>query len=295
MLLSKTTVLPDRNVIRVGGPDAEKLLQGVITNDMGLLAQQPAIFAALLTPQGKVLTDFFVSKAGDDFLLETAEAQAAELVKRLTLYKLRAKADIHDVTAEHAVLATWGKSPSSSGETQGAMSFPDPRLPALGLRVLAEARFASDIAAAGNEADVSPDDYHAHRIALGVPEGGKDYVFGDTFPHDVNFDLIHGISFTKGCFIGQEVVSRIQHRGAARKRIVIVKADAPLRSGAHIEAGAAVMGTIGSVAGTRGLGLVRLDRAEEARANGQALTADGTKLVISLPHYMRQSASSDAP
>ena len=167
MLLSKTTVLSDRNVIQVGGPDAEKLLQGVITNDMGLLAKQPAIFAALLTPQGKVLTDFFVSKAGDDFLLETAEAQAAELVKRLTLYKLRAKADIHDVTAEHAVLATWGKSPSSSGETQGAMSFPDPRLPALGLRVLAEARFAGDIAAAGNEADVSPDDYHAHRIALG--------------------------------------------------------------------------------------------------------------------------------
>jgi tRNA-modifying protein YgfZ len=294
-MLAKTTVLPDRSVIRVGGPDAEKLLQGVITNDMGLLAEQPAIFAALLTPQGKLLADFFVSKAGDDFLLETAKAQAAELVKRLTLYKLRAKVDIHDVTGEHAVFATWGKSPSTSGETQGTVSFPDPRLPALGLRVLAEARFASDIAAAANEADVSPDDYHAHRIALGVPEGGKDYVFGDTFPHDANFDLIHGVSFTKGCFIGQEVVSRIQHRGTARKRIVILKGDAPLRSGAHIEAGAAVMGTIGSVAGTRGLGLVRLDRAEEARAKGQALTADGTKVVISLPHYMRQAVPTAAP
>jgi folate-binding protein YgfZ len=294
MLLAKTTVLPDRSVVRVGGPDAEKLLQGVITNDMGLLAEQPAIFAALLTPQGKVLADFFVSKAGDDFLLETGTAQAGELVKRLTLYKLRAKVDIHDVTGEHAVLATWGKSPTTSGETQGAVSFPDPRLPALGLRVLAEARFASEIAAV-NEADVSPDDYHAHRIALGLPEGGMDYVYGDTFPHDANFDLINGISFTKGCFIGQEVVSRIQHRGTARKRIVMLKGDAPLRSGAHIEAGAAVMGTIGSVAGTRGLGLVRLDRAEEARAKGQALTAGGAKLVISLPHYMRQAVPTTAP
>jgi tRNA-modifying protein YgfZ len=295
MLLAKTAVLPDRSVIRLGGPDAEKLLQGVITNDMDLLAEQPAIFAALLTPQGKILADFFVSKAGDDFLLETATAQAAELVKRLTLYKLRAKVDIHDVTGEYAVLAAWGKSLTTSGETQGMVSFPDPRLPALGLRALGEARFASDIAAAANEADVSPDDYHAHRIALGVPEGGKDYAFGDTFPHDANFDLIHGVSFTKGCFIGQEVVSRIEHRGAARKRIVILKGDAPLRSGSHIEAGAAVMGTIGSVAGTRGLGLVRLDRAEEARAKGQALTADGTKLVISLPHYMRQTVPTAAP
>jgi folate-binding protein YgfZ len=151
------------------------------------------------------------------------------------------------------------------------------------------------MAAAVKEADVSPDDYHAHRIALGVPEGGKDYVFGETFPHDANSDLIHGVSFTKGCFIGQEVVSRIQHRGAARKRIVIVRGDAPLRSGAHIEAGAAVMGTIGSVAGTRGLALVRLDRAEEARAKGQAFTADGAKLVISLPHYMRQAVPTDTP
>jgi folate-binding protein YgfZ len=295
MLLSKTAVLPDRSVIRLGGPDAEKLLQGVITNDMGLLAKQPAIFAALLTPQGKILADFFVSKAGDDFLLETAKAQAAELVKRLTLYKLRAKADIHDVTAEHTVLATWGKPASSPGETQGTMSVPDPRVPALGLRVLAEARFARDIAAATDAEDVSPDDYHAQRIALGVPEGGMDYVFGDTFPHDANFDLINGVSFTKGCFIGQEVVSRIQHRGTARKRIVIVEGDAPLRSGAHITAGPAVMGTIGSVAGKRGLGLVRLDRVEEARTSGQALTAEGAKLVIRLPRYMQQAAPADTP
>ena len=152
MTPAKIALLADRGVVRVAGEDAEKLLQGIITNDMDLLASQPAIHAALLTPQGKILFEFFVVKAGDGFLLETARDKAADLAKRLTLYKLRAKVDDPDASDDYRVLALWGDAPHSLGETTGTVSFPDPRLPALGSRILAEAKFAADIAAATNGA-----------------------------------------------------------------------------------------------------------------------------------------------
>ena len=160
---------------RVAGEDAAKLLQGIITNDMDLLQKQPAIHAALLTPQGKILFEFFVAKAGDGFLLDVAASQIADLIKRLTMYKLRAKVDIKDATADYRVIAMWGPAPQGHGETSGVISFTDPRLPDLGMRILAEARLAADIAPATNAAEATAADYHAHRIALGVPEGGKDY------------------------------------------------------------------------------------------------------------------------
>jgi folate-binding protein YgfZ len=138
-------------------------------------------------------------------------------------------------------------------------------------------------------------DYHAHRIALGVPEGGKDYAFGDIFPHDANFDLLNGVSFTKGCFVGQEVVSRMQHRAAARKRIVIIEGDAPLASGSEITAGPSTIGTIGSVAGNLGLALVRLDRAEEAQSKGEPLAASGSPVRLRLPEYLEAAAAASTP
>jgi folate-binding protein YgfZ len=129
--------------------------------------------------------------------------------------------------------------------------------------------------------------YHAHRIALGVPEAGKDYPLGDTFPHEANLDALGSVSFTKGCFVGQEVVSRMQHRGTARKRIVIVEGDGPLEHGSEILAGPAAIGTIGSVAGGQGLALLRLDRAQEAVAKGEPLTAGGARITTRLPDYLK--------
>jgi hypothetical protein len=249
MTPARIALLADRGVVRVTGEDAEKLLQGIVSNDMDLLASQAAIHTALLTPQGKILFDFFVAKTGGGFLLETARDKAADLAKRLNLYKLRAKVDIRDVSDEYRVLALWGPSPLSPGEITGTVSFPDPRLTALGSRMLAEARLAADIAAATNGLEASPEDYHAHRIALGVPEGGKDYVLGDTFPHEAELDQLNGVSFTKGCFVGQEVVSRMQNRASVRKRVVPIEGDAPLTSGAEIKVGAASIGAVGSVAG----------------------------------------------
>lgn len=294
MTHAKSALLPDRGVVRVSGEDAEKLLQGIITSDMELLIGQPAIHAALLTPQGKILFEFFVARSSDGFLLETAQDQAANLAKRLTMYKLRAKVDIRETGAEHVVMAMWGDDPQAPGGTGGAVSFPDPRLPELGLRVLAEAQSAANIAAATNGMDADAQDYHAHRIALGVPEGGKDYAFGDAFPHEANLDLLHGVSFSKGCFVGQEVVSRMQHRSTARKRIVIIEGSAPLQSGSEITAGPATIGTIGSEAGNRGLALVRLDRADEMQRKGEQLTAAGSAIAIRRPAYFTPAVPAEA-
>jgi tRNA-modifying protein YgfZ len=287
MSRAKVALLADRGVVRVAGEDAAKLLQGVISNDMELLARQPAIHAALLTPQGKILFEFFVAKADGGFLLETARAKTAELAKRLALYKLRAKATIEDASAALRVFALWGATPHNSGEAKSIVAFPDPRLPALGLRILAETGSADGIATSAEPA--TADDYHAHRIALGVPEAGRDYALGDTFPHEADFDLLHGVSFTKGCFVGQEVVSRMQHRASVRKRVVPVEATGTdtLHAGADVMAGAAVIGKVGSVAGRKGLALLRLDRAAEAEAKGEALTAAGTTIVVRKPDWAR--------
>lgn len=279
--------LADRGVVRVSGEDAGKLLQGVITGDMERLSEQPAIHAALLTPQGKILFDFFVVRVADGFLLETAADRTADLAKRLAMYKLRAKVEIGDVSADYRVLVLWGEAPGSAGDAAATVSFEDPRLPALGLRVLAEARSLWDDAAATDGTAATPEDYHAHRIALGVPEGGKDYAFGDVFPHEADLDQLAGVSFTKGCFVGQEVVSRMQNRATVRKRIVPVTGGAPLRPGAEINAGAATIGTVGSAAGNEALALVRLDRAAEAAAKGEKLTAGGVAITLRKPEWAR--------
>ena len=274
-------LLADRGVVSVSGADAAKLLQGIVTNDMDLLNKQPAIHTAFLTPQGKILFEFFVVKSGAGYLLDVARSQVADLMKRLTMYKLRAKVDIKDASADYRVIAVWGPSPQSPGETSSTVSFPDPRLPGLGLRVLAKARFATD----ASEATAA--DYDAHRIALGIPEITKDYPPNDTFAHEANLDALGSVSFTKGCFIGQEVASRMEHRGTARTRAAIVESDSPLAPSIKITAGEASIGTIGSTAGTRAIALARLDRADEAAAKGQPLTAEGVVITLRRPAYLK--------
>ena len=282
--------------MRVDGGDAEKLLQGIVTNDVELAGQAAApSFAALLTPQGKILFDFFVARHGGSFLLETAADQTADLVKRLEMYRLRARStstDASDKLRRPGGLALR----SSAGARRADVS--DVRSSAARTgnahAVGARRRIATD-GGSRREANATPADYHAHRIALGVPEGGKDYVFGDTFPHEANMDLLNGVSFSKGCFVGQEVVSRMQHRGTARKRIVIVEGDKPLQTGSEITAGQATIGTIGSVAGNRALALVRLDRVEEMQRKGEQITAAGAALTIQLPAYMTPAVPAATP
>lgn len=282
----KIAELPDRGVVAVEGPDARKLLQGLVTNDVTLLDTQPAIHAGLLSPQGKILFEFFVVRTADGVLLDVAREMAAGLVKRLTLYKLRAAVTIKDVSDAYVVHALWGPHACSSRDTAGTVSYADPRHVELGVRILAEAGFARDVASATNGMTAGADAYHAHRIELGIPEGGKDYTFGDAFAHEALFDQLGGVSFSKGCYVGQEIVSRMEHRGTARRRIVpVLASDGPLVSGAAIMGGDAEIGRVGSVAGSRGLAVLRLDRADEFAAKGVALTAGDATVTVALPPW----------
>ena len=284
MTPAKIALLADRGVVRVGGEDAQKLLQGLISNDMELLGTQAAIHAALLSPQGKILFEFFVVAAGAGFLLETARAQAPDLARRLLLYKLRAKVEIADQSADHGVFALWNTQ-ASLREPPPSLVFTDPRLAALGLRLIADSRRLGEVAATAGTTEASAADWHAHRIRLGVPEAGRDYPLGDTFLHEANFDQLCGASFSKGCFIGQEVASRMHHRGGGRKRVVPVEGAGELTPNAAVVAGPAPLGSLGSVDGRRALALLRLDRASEALAKSTAITADGVALSLIKPAW----------
>src|SRR6516162_3252814 len=275
-MTSKAAYLSDRGVVRVGGEDATSFLQGLLTNDVERLRSGEARYAALLTPQGKILFDMLVvrisAEKGAAYLLDCAAAQAADLAKRLGFYKLRAKVAIADESAELGVVAAWNGAPDSA---PARIVYPDPRDPRLGWRaILPRAR-----AVALGEADENQ--YETIRIGAGAPKGGVDFAYGDAFPHDANLDLINGVDFEKGCYVGQEVVSRMRHRGSARKRVAKVKVEAPAPApGTPILDGALAVGTLGSSSGREALALVRLDRVEEAKAAGRTLSAGGVGVAL---------------
>lgn len=279
MSACKIAELKTRSIVEVSGSDATHFLQGLITGNVEPLAEGAAIHAGLLTPQGKILFDFFVVGTAQGYLLDCRRELTAELMKRLGFYRLRAKVDISDGSAKLAVFACWDGEPH---RVDSVASFIDPRLATLGRRVIVET--GADIGATGCD-DVGESEYHAHRLANGVPEGGVDYTYGEAFPHEANFDQLGGVDFSKGCFVGQEVVSRMQHRGTARKRLVPVKSTAPLETGTAITAGDTSIGTVASVAGTNALALVRLDRAEKAIAGGQSLQAGSTPVRLVQPPW----------
>ncbi|MFY9899707.1 MAG: folate-binding protein [Xanthobacteraceae bacterium] len=294
----KAALLPDRGVIKVIGDDARKFLHGLVTADILDLTPGTARFCALLTPQGKIIADFFVTEApqaeGGGFFLDIPRALAATLVEKLNLYKLRAKVLIEDLTEILGVLAVWDGSGTSKqakanqDKTKQGLSYADPRLPALGFRVMISPHRAAEAGSELNAALIGAEDYEAHRIALGVPRGGLDFAYGDAFPHEADMDQLGGIDFAKGCYVGQEVVSRIEHRGIARTRAVALRYDgATPESGAPITAGERQIGTMGSAAHGRGIALIRLDRVAEAEL--AALAAGGIPIRLIKPDWARFS------
>jgi tRNA-modifying protein YgfZ len=270
--MANWTLLPDRGVLRVAGEDAAGFLHGLVTNDVDHLSVGEARYAGLLTPQGKILFDFFIFRApaetGSVFLVDCPAANAADLAKRLGFYRLRAKVTIADLSQDKAVAASWEGEP----EAVDGLVFPDPRDARLGFRAILP-KDAPDVGATRVE------DYEAHRIDIGAPKGGVDFAYADAFPHDVNMDLLHGVDFEKGCYVGQEVVSRMRHRGGVRKRVVKVRLAEPGPTpGDPVLAGEATIGALGSTAGDKGLALLRIDRLAEARDQGLPLTANGVGL-----------------
>jgi folate-binding protein YgfZ len=283
LIMSECSIarLPDRTVLRVSGPAAGAFLQGLVTNNVEKVTETRAVHAGLLTPQGKILFDFFIIADGESFLLDVDQDKAAALAQRLGFYKLRAAVEITP-EPDFVVAACWGASPELPA---GIIAYADPRLPQLGVRLLVSA--GADLSALGCAA-ASESDYHARRIGLGVPEGGRDYSYGEAFPHEAMFDQLDGVDFKKGCFVGQEVVSRMEHRGTARKRIVRIEGEGPLpESGTEITAGPAAIGTLGSVSGASGLALLRLDRAKEAKARGDQLRAGDVAVTFAVPSWAR--------
>lgn len=270
-------VLGDRGVVHVGGGDAHKFLQGLITSDLDMLDAGGGLFAGLLTPQGKILFDFFITRDQDGYLIDVTADMVAGLIKRLTMYRLRADVTLRDMTDTSKVYGVWGDALAST-QLEGH-AFSDPRHPDLGQRVI-----ANPIAAAMISSDHAA--YHAHRISLGIPEGGKDYPFGDTYPHEALYDGLHGVSFTKGCFIGQEVVSRMEHRKATKKRIVQVQGAETLpATGTEIKAGPITLGQLGSTNQDRGLALIRIDRLKDVARSGDRAHAAGIAVKFSKPSW----------
>jgi folate-binding protein YgfZ len=271
--------LGDRGVIEVAGTEATGFLQRLITNSVLNIPKGEGRYAGLLTPQGKLLFDFFVvplpEGPGADYLIDCASEQTADLVKRLNLHKMRARIAIEDKSKKIAVAAIFGGEVAAGIE---GVFYRDTRGPGMGLRVIAPREALAKL----DRAEASR--YEAHRIAQGVPKGGVDFRYGDAFVHDVNLDLMNGVDFKKGCYVGQEVAARVHYRNSARKRIARIHFDGPAPAqGTQITAGETNIGQVGSTTGEEGLAMVRLDRLEEARAAGVALKAGDVAVDVTLP------------
>jgi tRNA-modifying protein YgfZ len=269
--------MSSRGVVAVGGPEAAGFLDNLFTADVGNTGEGRAAYAGLLAPQGKILFDFIVLNDGERYLIDIDRGLVADFVRRLGLYKLRARVEIADLSDERIVIAAWGGStvPILDGPVA-----PDPRLAALGWRAIVPP--GADMAPDFEEATEA--DYEAHRTGLAVPRGGADFAYGDAFPHDAAMDQLHGIDFKKGCYVGQEVVSRMEHRGTARRRPVVVQGTG-LAVGAPVTAGDLPVGTLGSVHGDFGIAIARLDRAQAARDGGVPLMAAGAPVELTLPAW----------
>jgi len=270
-------ILSDRALLHLAGAEAKGWLQGLVTNDLDALSPARPVYAALLTPQGKILFDFLVLEQGDGtLLLDCAASARADLIKRLRLYRLRSKVEISE--ANLGVAALWGE--GFTALPSGAIVVSDPRLPALGTRVVApHLSLFEFVPRDGLNA------YHAHRIALGVPDS-SDLHPNTVFALDAGFEELNGVNFRKGCYVGQEVTARMKHKSPARKRFMIVRGNVPHPFDAALEAGGKEIGTMSVMFGNEGLALIRLDRLEEAGQMGLPLTIAGTPVTLTKPFWL---------
>ena len=255
---------PSRVPIRVTGADAAHLMSDVFTGHI-TAEPGPATWWALLTPQGKILAEGLASFADDGFWLDIDESVKDNFMKRMRMYKLRADVMFEDCSQSHAV--GWAEMP-----IDGLISAADPRAGGLGQRVIAAAEAASDW--------TQGDAFLTRRIGAGVLELGPDFSADTTFPHDIAMDMLGGIDFAKGCYVGQEVVSRMKHRGTARRRPVILAGDG-LEAGAPVLAGTREAGRLGAVAKGQGVAILRLDRITDP----DAVTVGDRPVSLVLPAW----------
>lgn len=260
--------LGGRALVRIAGPDWRDFLQGLLTQDVETLAPGELRFGALLTPQGKLLFDLFILGTSDGALIDVAADRRDALIQRLTIYRLRAKVEI--AADPGAVSAAWGESPSA-----GPGWVADPRLPTLGWR-------GYGAVAPEGAVDAGEATYDAHRLALGVPDPARDAPSETTYPIEANFDLLGGIDFKKGCFVGQETTSRMKRRGAIKTRMLPLRVEGATPAfGAEVLAGSLRAGEVRTGADGVVMALLRLDRIA-----GAALTVNERPVTVDWPAYM---------
>ncbi|GAA0591085.1 folate-binding protein YgfZ [Paenochrobactrum glaciei] len=270
-LSGKSANLENRALVLVTGAEAEKFLQAVITTDLDSLGADELKPGALLTPQGKIMFDFLVSRVENGLRLDMPEEIAEGLMKRLVLYRLRSKAEITQ-SSESLIAVSWQNDSASS---QSDSSKRDLRFPeSLNVR-----------RHYGQHCDVNNmEGWTRLRIVNGIAEGSNDFAYNDLFPHDANFDQIGGVSFSKGCFIGQEVVSRMQHRGTARRRAMVATATSPLpEKGMALTVGAREIGNLGETCGNQAIAFVRIDRVQDALDSQTPIMAGDAEVSLTIP------------
>jgi folate-binding protein YgfZ len=290
-------VLEERGLLKVDGEDRQTFLQGLVSNDVMKVAPDRAVYASLLTAQGRYLHDFFIADIGGVFYLDAEAARLDDLRRRLNMYRLRAKVVIDAVT-DHAVVALFGQdAPSAfnlSAEPGRAIAFAtgivfvDPRLPALGARAIVPAGALTQIGAAGFTQGTRAD-YERLRIGLGIPDGSRDLPIEKALLLENGFDELNGVDWKKGCYIGQEVTARMKYRSLVRKRLLPVRIDGEAPApGTAIMVDETEAGEMRSAADGHGLALLRLEVVEKAERDGKNLMAGGVALVPTKPAWMAE-------
>lgn len=285
--------LTDRTVVSIAGEDATSFLQGLITNDIEKATAQQTIFAALLSPQGKFLFDFFIAKTGDGYLLDTESSRREELIKKLGMYKLRAKVNI--TPTDYQVIALLNESahttlgfPDETGATKkigDMILYADPRWLPMGVRIIAPAK-TTPASLPFPVLEAGLENYERVRLLHGIPEGSKDAIVDRTIVLENGYDALHGIDYKKGCYVGQEVIARTTHRGVVRKKIFHISADSnPPPPGTEIIAGDIPIGEMRSSCGHVGAALIRIEEWQQALQTGKEILSGGMPVFITEPEW----------
>lgn len=273
-----------RAILAITGEDRSQFLQGLITQDIHLLREARGLFAALLSPQGKILHDFFLLQHGDTILLDCDASQKDALLKRLTMYKLRAKVVVADVTDQWRVAHRMRATHAAVGhvsDKKTCLVMTDPRAAELGDRLYLTP------AAEDAKSTITLDEYHRHRMKLGVPDGTRDIV--DDVALDAGYDALGAVSFTKGCFVGQEVTARMHYKNIARRGFYVIETDSGTlpASGTPVKAGGIALGTLRGSLGGLGLAMLKFEETEAALASGGAMLVDNQSVSVHAPAWLQ--------
>jgi folate-binding protein YgfZ len=288
--------LAERDLIALRGDDARALLQSVISTAIERVTPTSASYGALLTPQGKYLFDFVILQLGDTLLLDTERARAADLIRRLMLYRMRAKVEIEDHSERFEVAALLGDGaaklglPEQTGAARaqdGGLVLIDPRLRQLGARAVLPVGQAAAVLEGMGLAPLPHAAFERARLALGVPDGARDLVVERSTLLESGFEELHGVDFDKGCFVGQELTARMKYRGLVRKRLMPVRLEGPPPpAGTAIRLAGKDAGEMRSSQGDQGIALLRLEQIAKAAEEGAPLLADETLVVPAKPDWV---------